>query len=167
MPTARESLLNAAAQAVERRPWPVVRMIEVAAAAGVSRQTLYNEFGDKAGLGSALAEHRTAVFLDGFQAFLRARRHDPAALSAATGWIVRTARADRVVHAALTGCRCAGLPPHARAPGQLVGELCACAVRTLGEGADLDAARTCETAVRLAISHLVAPPAAAPAAAGA
>ncbi|MFD7099843.1 TetR family transcriptional regulator, partial [Streptomyces xanthophaeus] len=42
MPEARESLLEAAAAALTARPWPAVRMVEVAAAAGVSRQTLYN-----------------------------------------------------------------------------------------------------------------------------
>ncbi|HEY3481025.1 MAG TPA: TetR family transcriptional regulator, partial [Streptomyces sp.] len=44
MPTARESLLDAAFAALGDRPWTEVRMVEVAAAAGVSRQTLYNEF---------------------------------------------------------------------------------------------------------------------------
>ncbi|MGQ5228634.1 helix-turn-helix domain-containing protein, partial [Streptomyces sp. yara] len=37
-----------------RRPWSAVRMVDVAAAAGVSRQTLYNEFGSKDGLARAL-----------------------------------------------------------------------------------------------------------------
>lgn len=47
MPAARESLLEAAGAALAARPWPSVRMVEIAAAAGVSRQTLYNEFGGK------------------------------------------------------------------------------------------------------------------------
>lgn len=54
MPAGRESLLQAAEAALSARPWPAVRMVEVAAAAGVSRQTLYNEFGGKEGLGRAL-----------------------------------------------------------------------------------------------------------------
>ncbi|MGO4752750.1 TetR family transcriptional regulator, partial [Streptomyces sp. 2MCAF27] len=45
MPAARESLLDAAFTALADRPWAVVRMVDVAVAAGVSRQTLYNEFG--------------------------------------------------------------------------------------------------------------------------
>ncbi|WP_063784443.1 TetR/AcrR family transcriptional regulator [Streptomyces sp. SBT349] len=164
MPTARDSLLRAAGEAVERRSWQVVRMVEVAAAAGVSRQTLYNEFGDKAGLGAALAAHRTGALLDGFAAFCLARRHLPAAeaLAGATAWIVQAAGRDRVVHASLTGCRCAGLPPMAAEPGHLVSEL---TDRARGALPAADPAR-CETAVRVAVSHLVAPAPAPTAASG-
>jgi AcrR family transcriptional regulator len=162
MPTAREALLRAARAAVETRPWQVVRMVEVAAAAGVSRQTLYNEFGDKAGLGAALGDRQISAFLDGFRTHLLTRRHGTTAetLAGATEWIVTTARGDLVVRASLLGCGCAGLPPPVREPGQLVGELRDRALRTLaghpaGEAADLPL--RCETAVRLALSHLVAP----------
>src|SRR4051812_47333613 len=54
MPAARESLLDAAYTALARRAWSAVRMVDVAAVAGVSRQTLYNEFGSKEGLARAL-----------------------------------------------------------------------------------------------------------------
>jgi AcrR family transcriptional regulator len=171
MPTARDSLLEAARDAVERRPWPVVRMVEVAAAAGVSRQTLYNEFGDKAGLGSALVEHQVTTFLDGFVAGLselsgpadsqRASSDD--ALTRATAWMAdwlpRAVRRDRLVRATLTGCHTADLPPYAAQPGQLVAELRDRALRVLGPGAatDEEVAGRCETAIRLAVSHIVAP----------
>ncbi|MBW5486628.1 TetR family transcriptional regulator [Streptomyces bambusae] len=65
MPAARESLLEAAGAALAARPWPAVRMVDVAAAAGVSRQTLYNEFGGKQGLGRALVRRETDRYLDG------------------------------------------------------------------------------------------------------
>ncbi|WP_062206801.1 TetR/AcrR family transcriptional regulator [Streptomyces sp. NBRC 109706] len=161
MPTARESLLEAAGFAVERRPWPVVRMVEVAARAGVSRQTLYNEFGDKAGLGRALTNHRVTAFLDGFRAFCAARgaEGENGALTEATDWIVRSAHADRLVRASLTGCRCAGLPPPVRPPSRLVAELRESALRALPPGAGTAAfPDACETAIRLALSHLIAPP---------
>ncbi|MDT0306312.1 TetR/AcrR family transcriptional regulator [Streptomyces sp. DSM 44917] len=165
MPTARESLLRAARDAVERQPWPVVRMIEVAADAGVSRQTLYNEFGDKAGLGAALTDHHLAAFVREFRRFAAGRPEPPGELPARlTDWIVRSARADRVVRAALTGCsRCAGLPAAARDPGQLIAELWEAAWAVLAArapGTDARELRSrCETAVRLAVSHLIAPPA--------
>ncbi|UED84277.1 TetR/AcrR family transcriptional regulator [Streptomyces profundus] len=165
MPTTRESLLEAATSAIERRPWPVVRMVEVAARAGVSRQTLYNEFGDKAGLGQALTDHRVTVFLDGFRAFCAERGADAGseALAEATDWIVRSARADRLVRASLTGCRCAELPPPVRPPGRLVAELRESALRALAPRARPAAfPDACETAVRLALSHLIAPPEPAP-----
>ncbi|WP_461030223.1 TetR/AcrR family transcriptional regulator, partial [Streptomyces sparsus] len=65
MPAARESLLSAAQAALDRRPWATVRMVDVAAGAGVSRQTLYNEFSSKEGLGAALVERRTEAFVRG------------------------------------------------------------------------------------------------------
>ncbi|RMI40173.1 TetR/AcrR family transcriptional regulator [Streptomyces triticirhizae] len=163
MPTARESLLEAARTAVDERPWPQVRMVEVAASAGVSRQTLYNEFGDKAGLGRALTDHRVTGFLEAFRehcARRSARAGDP--LADAADWIVRTARADRLVRASLTGCRCAGMPPAEHQPGRLVAELRERALRALAphtapQGRD-ELPDSCETAIRLALSRLIAPP---------
>lgn len=190
MPTARESLLEAARSAVERRPWPVVRMVEVAAAAGVSRQTLYNEFGDKAGLGAALVDRQVRRFLEGFSTGLAESLTDPPgttwdeALARAADWMLRAARRDRMVRATLTGCQSPELPPHAGPighPGQLVAELRDRALRELapratatgtgtgtgsagpepGEHGEL--AGRCETAIRLALSHIVAPVPGAPA----
>ncbi|WP_344010319.1 TetR/AcrR family transcriptional regulator [Streptomyces thermospinosisporus] len=65
MPAARESLLDAAYTALARRPWPAVRMVDVAASAGVSRQTLYNEFGSKEGLARALVRREADAYLAG------------------------------------------------------------------------------------------------------
>lgn len=179
MPTARESLLEAARNAVERRPWPVVRMVEVAAAAGVSRQTLYNEFGDKAGLGTALVDRQVHRFLEGFTTGLTESLDDPPgttwdeALSRAADWMLRAARRDRMVRATLTGCQSSELPPYAGSighPGQFVAELRDRALRVLGpravpaeagSGAEAghhgELAGRCETAIRLALSHIVAP----------
>ncbi|MGK5529388.1 TetR/AcrR family transcriptional regulator [Streptomyces sp. URMC 129] len=162
MPTARESLLRAARDALERRPWPLVRMVEIAAAAGVSRQTLYNEFGDKAGLGAALAERQLTLFLDGFRAYCADTGRTPdEILAGTTDWILGAAHADVLVRGSLVGCPGAGLPRPVRRPGELVAELCDRAVRALArrtppaEAAGLPG--RCETAIRLAVSHLVAP----------
>ncbi|GAA0644551.1 hypothetical protein GCM10009535_22440 [Streptomyces thermocarboxydovorans] len=65
MPAARESLLDAAYTALARRPWSAVRMVDVAASAGVSRQTLYNEFGSKDGLARALVRREADAYLAG------------------------------------------------------------------------------------------------------
>ena len=114
MPTARETLLEAAHTAVLSQPWHTVRMVDVAAAAGVSRQTLYNEFGTKEGLGAALVHRLVEGFLDGAaRAAAEARRRgaDPASCcAAAAGWMLRTARDEPIVHAALTGFWGAGTP---------------------------------------------------------
>ncbi|MGW7350619.1 TetR/AcrR family transcriptional regulator [Streptomyces sp. NPDC054784] len=169
MPSARESLLEAAHAAVSVRPWAGVRMVEIAASAGVSRQTLYNEFGSKEGLGSALVSRRVADFLDSATAVAAQsvrRGADPAAGCAATAaWMLRTAPREPLVRAALTGCwgRRMPLPSLERpaGPGELATELRDRLVPVLaGQGAAYDAEtvrRACEVGLRLALSYLVAP----------
>lgn len=111
MPAARESLLDAAYTALTRRAWAAVRMVDVAAAAGVSRQTLYNEFGSKEGLARALVRRETESYLAGVARALSrgaaaaGTRGDAAGrMVAAAAWTLRTARANPLVRAALTGC---------------------------------------------------------------
>ncbi|MGI5348957.1 TetR/AcrR family transcriptional regulator [Streptomyces sp. CA-250714] len=127
MPTARETLLDAAHVAVRSQPWAVVRMVDVAAAAGVSRQTLYNEFGSKEGLGAALVDRLLEDFLDGAgRAVAEACRSgaDPAACCAAAAhWVLRTARTEPIVRAALTGCFGALVPSPPGEPGKLAAAL--------------------------------------------
>lgn len=120
MPTARESLLRAAHAALRTRPWTAVRMVDVAASAGVSRQTLYNEFGSKEGLGAALVGRLVDDFLDGAAHAVSeavGRGADPAGCCAAAArWMLRTAREEPVVRAALTGCWGARTPLPAARP---------------------------------------------------
>ncbi|WP_433858143.1 TetR/AcrR family transcriptional regulator [Streptomyces kronopolitis] len=123
MPAARESLLDAAYTALTDRPWTAVRMVEVAAAAGVSRQTLYNEFGSKEGLARALVRRETDNCLAGVARALSRRapagggRGDAAGrVVAAAAWTLRTARANPLVRAALTGCWEDRLPSVPTAP---------------------------------------------------
>ncbi|MEE4599106.1 helix-turn-helix domain-containing protein [Streptomyces sp. DSM 41524] len=107
MPAARESLLDAAFAALERRPWPRVKMSEVAAAAGVSRQTLYNEFGSKEGLARALVRREADAYLCGVERALSGVSGAAAPrerLAAAAVWTVRSATENPLVRAVLTGC---------------------------------------------------------------
>ncbi|WP_138894893.1 TetR/AcrR family transcriptional regulator [Streptomyces chryseus] len=124
MPTAREALLDAAFTALAVRPWSGVRMVDVAAAAGVSRQTLYNEFGTKDGLARALVRREADGFLAGVERALAGRpaertagrgtvRAAPAAartagpedrLVAVAEFTVGAARVNPFVRALLTGC---------------------------------------------------------------
>lgn len=59
----RERLLDAAQGAIESSGWSSVTMSGVAGAAGVSRQTVYNEFGTKHGLAEQLALRELQRFL--------------------------------------------------------------------------------------------------------
>ncbi|WP_028811752.1 TetR/AcrR family transcriptional regulator [Streptomyces flavidovirens] len=125
MPTAREAVLDAALTALAGRPWSGVRMVDVAAAAGVSRQTLYNEFGSKDGLARALVRRETDGYLAGVERALAGgtahrtgsrtadRTVGPAAartpgvhdrLVAVAEWTVGAARTSPLVRALLTGC---------------------------------------------------------------
>jgi AcrR family transcriptional regulator len=100
----RDALLDAAYDAAVAGDWGSIRMLDVAGAAGVSRQTLYNEFGSKDALGQALAMRETERFIQGTQRFLDsshpARPVD--AVAAATAWTLREAADNPLLKAALT-----------------------------------------------------------------
>ncbi|MFI9825586.1 TetR/AcrR family transcriptional regulator [Streptomyces sp. NPDC052013] len=110
MPAARESLLDAAYTALARRPWSAVRMVDVAAAAGVSRQTLYNEFGSKDGLARALVRREADAYLAGVDRALTAHTDPHDRLTATAEWTTDTARSNALVRAMLTGCWSERLP---------------------------------------------------------
>ncbi|MEU8772793.1 helix-turn-helix domain-containing protein [Streptomyces sp. NPDC048606] len=173
MATARESLLRAAEAALSARPWPSVRMVEVAAAAGVSRQSLYNEFGGKEGLGHALVRRAADRYLAGVDSALAPAGQTGAGAAAPPGgdpgaepfvalaeWTVRAARARPLVRALLTGSWGPTLPtpppPGGRrplGPGELVR-----AVRDRAAAVPSAQAHwRGELAVRLALSYVVAP----------
>src|SRR5438067_4575256 len=61
----RDALLDAAYDAAVTGDWARTRMADVALAAGVSRQTLYNEFGSKDALAQAMAMREIQRFIEG------------------------------------------------------------------------------------------------------
>ncbi|BCL22896.1 TetR/AcrR family transcriptional regulator [Streptomyces tuirus] len=183
MPAARESLLDAAYTALVRRPWSAVRMVDVAAAAGVSRQTLYNEFGSKDGLARALVRREADGFLAGVDRALTGPSDPRDRLAATAEWTASAARENLLVRAMLTGCWSERLPAPALtavpstsavpaqrradgplpSPGDFVALVRDRAVGLLaGPGTaksdSADLARSCELAVRLALSCVAAPP---------
>ncbi|MFF2850775.1 TetR/AcrR family transcriptional regulator [Streptomyces sp. NPDC058001] len=182
MPLARESLLDAAWTALARRPWSAVRMVDVASVAGVSRQTLYNEFGSKDGLARALVRREVDSYLLGAERALTGHPDPRERLAAVAEWTVTAARSNPLIRAALTGLWSERLPAPAltavpssvavpaqrRADGPLPSpaELLALvrdqAVGTLtAPGAPrsdaVDIARGAELALRLALSSILAP----------
>ncbi|MYV70428.1 TetR family transcriptional regulator, partial [Streptomyces sp. SID2131] len=96
MPTAREALLDAALAALAHRPWSAVRMADLATAARVSRQTLYNEFGSKDGLARALVRREADAYLQGVRHLLAAPGPPGRTLAALAEWIVVRAAARPV-----------------------------------------------------------------------
>ncbi|MFI7503788.1 TetR/AcrR family transcriptional regulator [Streptomyces sp. NPDC049687] len=184
MPAARESLLDAAFSALAKRPWSAVRMVDVAATAGVSRQTLYNEFGSKEGLARALVRREADGYLAGVERALAVPGDVRERLVATAEWTASLARENVLVRALLTGCwserlpaptlsavpSSSAVPAQRRAdgplpsPGDLMTAVRDRAVAVLGgpgaARADTsDLARACELALRLALSCVAAPPA--------
>ncbi|MFA3874905.1 TetR/AcrR family transcriptional regulator [Streptomyces sp. MMCC 100] len=186
MPAARESLLDAAYTALACRPWSAVRMVDVAASAGVSRQTLYNEFGSKEGLARALVRREADGYLAGVERALSGPSDPRDRLTATAEWMMSAAHENALVRAMLTGCwserlpspvltevpsSTAAVPAQRRAdgplpsPGDFVSLVRDRAVAVLHGAGPLpppdaaELARSCELAVRLALSCVAAPPA--------
>jgi AcrR family transcriptional regulator len=104
VPSTRDALLDAAYDAAVAGAWKSARMVDVAAAAGVSRQTLYNEFGSKDALAQALAMREAQRFIDGTNRVLD-ELHPTApgdAVAAAAEWTFREASNNPLLKAVLT-----------------------------------------------------------------
>lgn len=73
----RNTLLDGASQELAARPWSEITMGDIAAAAGVSRQTVYNEFGSRAEFSQALVLREAGRFIDAVQDAIAANGEDP------------------------------------------------------------------------------------------
>ncbi len=100
----RDSVLDAMRELLTRRDWSSITLAAVAEAAGVSRQTIYNEFGSRQGLAQGYAIRLAdrlvdavdramsnnvgdvyAAFLEGFRSFFSDSAADPLVISLLTG----------------------------------------------------------------------------------
>jgi AcrR family transcriptional regulator len=156
-------LLDAAYDAAVAGDWARTRMLDVAKAAGVSRQTLYNEFGSKDALAQAMAMREIQRFIEGTERSLdEAHPDDPIqAVGAAALYTLQRAADNPLLKAALTDDT-SGLLSFLTSRG----EPALVAARTSFENyysthwPDLprEAIRTAaETIVRLTISYLTVP----------
>jgi AcrR family transcriptional regulator len=159
----RDRLLDAGRDQLGERTWAQVTMAEIATAAGVSRQTLYNEFGTRDEFAQALVIREGSRFLDAVEEAIDENAGDPrAALSAALERFLTIARDDPFVRLLLGDDGTGGLLPLVStqslpvidwATGRLVQ-----AMGTHWPGvADPDLQDLADTVVRLAISHVAAP----------
>ncbi|MEU4381983.1 TetR family transcriptional regulator [Micromonospora echinofusca] len=161
----REAIVEAARALTIATGWDGVRMGAVARAAGVSRQTVYNEFGTKAGLAEALARWEVDRFVGAVRALLNAHGDDVRAAAHATiSHTLVEAANDPLIKAVLTSTRGGSdeLLPYLTTRSELVlteatEVLLEWADRVL-PGADRDAvAFATDSVVRLVISHIVLP----------
>ncbi|TYB41924.1 TetR family transcriptional regulator [Actinomadura chibensis] len=158
----REALLDAAAALLVERGYRAVRMRDVAEAAGVSRQTVYNEFGDKWGLAQAVVIRDNERYLDGIDAVLSEHEDLYSAVVAAVLFTLETSADDQLTKAVLTGAGGDELLPllTTQAEPVLFTASARIAEHGLRQWPDLDRAALTEiadAAVRLTASHLMLP----------
>jgi AcrR family transcriptional regulator len=100
----RNTLLDAALGELSHRSWSEVTMADTARAAGVSRQTLYNEFGSREEFAQALAMREGDRFLLAVEQAIEAHLDDPAtALSEAFNVFLTAAAENPLVRTVVLG----------------------------------------------------------------
>jgi AcrR family transcriptional regulator len=159
----RETLFGAARDELERRAWSQITMSDIAAAAGVSRQTLYKEFGNRNEFGLAFVIHEGERFLDAVDAAVLEHRDDPrAAIGAALELFLRTAGEDPLIRILLSDDGAGGMLPFVTTQGMPVVQWATARLATTIEqgwpqAPKADILLLSESLVRLAISYITAP----------
>lgn len=159
----RKTVFDAAREQLGRRPWSEITMADVASGAGVSRQTLYNEFGNRNEFGFAFVIHEGERFLDGVEQAVLEHRDDPrAAVLAALELFLRTAGDDPLIRILLSDDGTGGMLPFVTTQGLPVvqwatARLTAVIEEGWPEAPEAEVKRLAETLVRLAISYVTTP----------
>ena len=159
----RARVLDAAHEHTVSRGWDKVRIGEVAVDAGVSRPTLYREFGSKDGVGQALVVREAERFFADV-ADIFSQQDDPATgVRAAVAFTLAEAAENPLLRAVLTADhRSEGLLPFLtnRADAIVVGGRAVIGdwIQTVAPESDPRVVQeTAEAVVRLVVSHLVMP----------
>jgi AcrR family transcriptional regulator len=157
----RDTLFDAARHELEQRAWSEVTMADVAAAAGVSRQTLYKEFGSRDEFAQAFVLREADGFIAAVEGALDAHLDDPrAALTAAFALFLTAAAEDPLIRAAIRGG--GEMLPFVTTQGQTLVEGAAERLRWAiatrwPQAEEHDVALLAECLVRLAISYATLP----------
>jgi AcrR family transcriptional regulator len=160
MSEVRERIVDAVDELVRSRGWEATRMADVAAAAGVSRQTVYNEFRNRDELVQAYVLREIEALVGSVENHVRAHADDARqALSGAFGLFLKLASDEPVVRIIVADA----------APDEVIRLLTATAltvattrvsaliVEVWRQVGATDAALLAESLVRLAISHALSP----------
>ncbi len=159
----RETLFGATRDELQHRAWSEITMAEVAAAAGVSRQTLYKEFGSRDEFAQAFVIHEGERFLDVVEAAVREHLDDPhAAVGAALDTFLRTAGEDPLVRMMLSDDGTGGMLPFVTTQGMPVvqwatARLSAVIQEGWPQAPVVKTQLLAESLVRLAISYITVP----------
>jgi AcrR family transcriptional regulator len=155
-------LLDAVDHLLRQSPWAEVTMAAIAADAGVSRQTVYNEFGSRDGVAQAYVLREAAWFIDAAKEAVQAHADDPrAALDAAFDHFL-TAASEHPLLRAIAGGEVADDMLLMTIHGEQVvttatRQLAECFVATWPQIAAADASVVADMLVRLALSHAALP----------
>ncbi|GAA1923883.1 TetR family transcriptional regulator [Streptomyces sodiiphilus] len=159
----RTSLLDAATDLLRVKPWPEVTMADIAKAAGVSRQTLYKEFGSRQSFAQAYILRESDRFLTAVEEALTRHLDEPRhAISAAVEVFLAAAAEEPLIKAIVAGDGDDGLLPYVT---NQAGPVLSGATKRLADSltdswpsADAEALRLLANyLVRLAISHAASP----------
>jgi AcrR family transcriptional regulator len=159
----RKTLFGAARDQLEQRRWSEITMSDIAAGAGVSRQTLYKEFGNRNEFGLAFVIDVGEDFLDEVEAAVRQHLDDPrAAVGAALELFLRTAGEDPLIRILLSDDGTGGMLPFVTTQGMPVVHWATARLATVIEegwpqAPKADVSLLSESLVRLAISYITAP----------
>ncbi|WP_158848453.1 TetR family transcriptional regulator [Saccharothrix deserti] len=156
------SLLDAAAELLAAHGSRGLRMAEVAAKAGVSRQTVYNEFGNKERLVQAVALHKTAEFVAGVRERLLGTPDPVEGLRLGVEFAFDLAERDVLARSVLTGANAEDMLPLLTTRGRPVLTLATSVIvqhlrRHRPELPDARVHLIADTIVRVALSHLLTP----------
>lgn len=159
----RETLFGAARDELAHRTWADITMADVARAAGVSRQTLYKEFGTRDEFSQAFVIHEGERFLAAVEQAVLARLDDPrAAVAAALEVFLVSAGEDPLMRILLSDDGTGGMLPLVTTQSMPV--VIWASARLAGviragwpEAPTADVELLAESLVRLAISHVTVP----------
>jgi AcrR family transcriptional regulator len=135
-------------------------MADIATGAGVSRQTLYNEFGNRNEFGFAFVIHEAEGFMDGVETAVKEHLDDPrAAVLAALEHFLSTAGEDPLIKILLSDDGTGGMLPFVTTQGLPIvqwaaSRLIAVIEEGWPEAPEQDVKVLAESLVRLAISYV-------------
>jgi AcrR family transcriptional regulator len=159
----RQTVFDAARDQLGRQPWSEITMADIASGAGVSRQTLYNEFGNRNDFGFAFVIHEAERFMDDVEKAVLEHCDDPrAAVAAALELFLRTAGGDPLIRILLSDDGTGGMLPFVTTQGLPVvqwatGRLTSVIEEGWPEAPEEDVKTLAETLVRLGISYVTTP----------
>jgi AcrR family transcriptional regulator len=159
----RQTVFDAARDQLGRQPWSEITMADIATGAGVSRQTLYNEFGNRNEFGFAFVIHEAERFMDGVEKSVREHFDEPrAAVLAALEYFLGAAGNDPLIKILLSDDGTGGMLPFVTTQGLPIVQWAASRLTTVieegwPEAPAEDVKVLTESLVRLAISYVTTP----------